>query len=354
MINTQFPTSANWDLNYACQLRCAHCYTEAGRRKERRLSFQQMCLVVDALTSMPLSSVQISGGEPTLVPELPEVLKLLRNRIPSVEVYTNACDFSRATASSLLTHATRIHISLDGPNPAINDPIRGVPGAFDRTMAGLSLLDELAKEMRSQGLAHAALGIDTVLVRSNLASLDAICTDVINAFETICFFRAGTAIPSGLAAEPGYAQSELLGGDELESLRDPSCAARLAALSPRLSMLRVTDNFGLLFSPENIASNKALTMLMHIEANGDVRMMPTCEGTVGNILSEPPELLWQRVQESWRNPFVVQQLAGVRTMQEWARAAYAIDRYFASPDNLVRLAARTKAQSSAKDLSHEV
>lgn len=350
MNTTKLPIFANWDICDACQLRCAHCYTESGRRKERRLSTEQMTHVVDILTSMPLDSVQISGGEPTLVHELPTILQRLRAHIPAVHVYTNAQDLSLAAAEALLTHATDIHVSLDGGDAAVNDAIRGVSGAFEKARAGLSLLNDLALSMRRRGLSHAALGIDTVLVRSNFRSLETLCLDVVNSFGALSFLNVGAAVPSGLAAEPAYAQSELLLEDELEQVRDQALTQKLRALSPSLSHLSLSDNFALLFSPERIAAGQALTTLMHIEANADVRIMPTSEGTVGNLLLEPADVLWQRVQQRWQDPFVVQQLSGVQNMQAWAAAAYNIDRHFASRDTLLRLAARAAPRKSPRVL----
>lgn len=354
MTATKLPIYANWDICDACQLRCAHCYTESGRRKERRLGSEEMLYVVDILTSMPLDSVQISGGEPTLVHELPTILQRLRAHIPAVHVYTNAQDLSLAVAEALLTHATDVHVSLDGGNAAVNDAVRGVPGAFEKARAGLSLLNDLAVSMRERGLSHAALGIDTVLVRSNFRSLETLCLEVVNSFGALSFLNLGAAVPSGLAAEPAYAQSELLLENELDELRDLGLSQKLHALSPSLSYLSFSDNFTLLFSPERIAAGQAFTTLMHIEANADVRIMPTSEGTVGNLLLEPADILWQRVQQRWQDPFIVQQLSGVQTMQAWAAAAYKIDRYFASQDTLLRLAARSAPRKPRAFLCHEV
>lgn len=351
MSSNQLPIAATWDICDACQLRCTYCYSEAGRRKERRLSTEALLRVADVLTSMPLISVQISGGEPTLVHDLPLLIQRLRTTISKVQVFTNAHDLSPEMAGALLDHATDIHVSLDGPEPAVNDPVRGVPGAFRETLAGLRLLNDMALERRKNNRACARLGIDIVVVRSNLRGLKAMCADIITCYPALSFLLAGAAVPSGLASEPAFAQQELLREDDLAELQSPSLLAELRALAPGLARIELSDNLGLLFSPERIAAGQALTVLMHIEANGQVRAIPTCEGTVGDLLTEPVGTIWQRARERWNHPYVRRQLAGVQTMQAWAAASRAIDRYFASRDDLLRLGRRAAPRESEHEIA---
>jgi hypothetical protein len=69
---------------------------------------------------------------------------------------------------------------------------------------------------------------------------------------------------------------------------------------------------------------------MQVEPDGDVRGMPIYEGTVGSLLTDPPETLWGRGVERWNDPFVREAFADVRTMRDWAAACRRIDYHFGS------------------------
>lgn len=346
------PVSLTWDINYACQLRCIYCYSESGRRKEKRLSTEDIFRVVDALTSAPLEDVQISGGEPTLVAELPEVLRRLRLHIPKVRVFTNGQELDTAMAEALVEHATHVHVSLDGGDALVNDSIRGHKGAFDAAIGSLSLLNRTVKQRREKGLPSAQLGIDTVIVRGNFRHLEALCTHVAARFDELSFVFLGAAVPAGSGSEQSFCEQSLLHEDEVAELRDPAFTQRLRSAAPGIELLGVTDNFGLLFSPERIAAGQVMAGRMHVEPDAGVRALPPCEGTVGNLLEEPLDRLWARAWERIRDPYIAGRLSGITTLRAWALAVRDIDRHFASEDTLIRL--RRRGPSSAvQEASHD-
>ena len=82
------------------------------------------------------------------------------------------------------------------------------------------------------------------------------------------------------------------------------------------------------------------------EADGGVRSMITYEGTVGNILSDPPDVLWQRVLERRRHPFALKVLGSLHTMQDWAAASRQMDWHFGSDESRSRIQLRTRAASA--------
>ncbi|MFI6995754.1 hypothetical protein [Nonomuraea wenchangensis] len=72
--------------------------------------------------------------------------------------------------------------------------------------------------------------------------------------------------------------------------------------------------------------------MLQVEPDGEVRAMPIYEGTVGNLLTEDAGTLWERVQERWSDPFVVETLSAVRSMQDWAEAARRLDHHFGTDE----------------------
>lgn len=332
------PRTIDWQLTYACQLRCTHCYTESGRRAARKLSGMQLLQIADTLVRMRVHRVMLVGGEPLLVPEVFEIAQRLQAGGIPVSCYTNGLDFTTDDAIAFAERDAAVHVSLDGATADVNDAIRGRPGAFAATMGTLHRLDAVAA---TRPLRY---GIDVVLVRSNYHQLRQICGSLVRELPRASFLSIGAVIPIGLASEPAF-RHELLNPDELRALGDPDLLADLNALTPPHLDLLVTDNQELQVHTRFSAMSEAYRDLMEIEPDGSVRGFAACEGTIGNILAEAPEVLWARCNERVRDPAVVDRLSNVRTPEQWAQAIYEIDRLFAPETSLVRLSKR--AQVSA-------
>ena len=332
------PQSINWQLTYACQLRCTHCYTESGRRASRRLPPEKLLAIADTLVALRPNSVQIGGGEPLLVPGLFAVLDRLRADGVPVHLYTNGLDVDDQIADELARRGVQVHLSLDGASAEVHDAIRGRPGAFAAALRGLAALERAAVRYTESSF---AFGIDMTLVRSNFAELAGVCARIAAAYPHLSFLSAGAAVPSGLAGREGYAERELLTEDELAVVRDPALLARLRALAPAsLKQIEVHDGFFLQLHPEQVRRGQAASNVMEIEPDGGVRGLLIYEGTVGNLLTESIDVLWQRVLARMQDPFLAEALASARTMREWAVAARRIDQRFIAPRDLLRLSRR--------------
>src|SRR5205085_206206 len=87
--------------------------------------------------------LQLSGGEPTLSPDLLEAVAIARRAgIPRVELQTNAlrcadAEYSRALVAAGLTHAL---VSLHGASDVVADAVTLAPGTAARTAQGVDAL----------------------------------------------------------------------------------------------------------------------------------------------------------------------------------------------------------------------
>jgi len=87
--------------------------------------------------------VALSGGEPTLNPELVDYVKLARRSgAQSVELQTNATRLEDAALTLALADAgvDVAFVSLHGSNAAISDAVTEAPGTFDKTVRGIDTL----------------------------------------------------------------------------------------------------------------------------------------------------------------------------------------------------------------------
>jgi MoaA/NifB/PqqE/SkfB family radical SAM enzyme len=292
--------------------------------------------VLDAVIELRPRALVFTGGEPLLVKGITAMARRAAGSGITVSVYTGGWTIRAEQVDDLLASFDRICVSLDGASAATHDAIRGRRGSFDRALNALALLDSAAGRRRAEGLPTAAFGIDCVAVRSNLAEIDALCTDIAARFGQLEFVNISAAMPAGLASRTGFQQRELLSDADVEVLEGEQTARRLQDLAPDGVQAVVSRHHSLIMRPDLIEQGIFMRGLQ-VEPDGAVRALAIYEGTVGNLLDEPGDVLWKRAVERWSDPFVVETLATATTMSTWADAARAIDYHFASEQDRARI-----------------
>lgn len=161
-------------VTYRCNARCVMCNIWQSERTTE-LNLDQWSPILDNALFGGIESVSLTGGEPTLREDLPELVKLLFARLPSlrrVTLTTNALQPRRVVqhCQKLLnlchSHAASffVGISLDGVG-AVHDEMRNVPRAFDHVDSTVQQL----KPLQAHGL---RLGINCTLTSRNLHDAD--------------------------------------------------------------------------------------------------------------------------------------------------------------------------------------
>lgn len=75
------------DINRGCNITCRACYNEAPPYHK---SLEEITGELDVITKLRrIDSLSLAGGEVTLHPQLPEIVKLIKQRGISVEIFTN-------------------------------------------------------------------------------------------------------------------------------------------------------------------------------------------------------------------------------------------------------------------------
>lgn len=129
-----------------CNLRCTHCFISCAP-DNRTLEFLDIDTVLSALdeaAALGVKEYYVTGGEPFMHRDLPEMLSAMLAQGPAT-VLTNATllrdrtleRLSRAERDSL--YSLEIRVSIDGPDAASNDRIRG-EGTFEAAMRGVRSL----------------------------------------------------------------------------------------------------------------------------------------------------------------------------------------------------------------------
>lgn len=119
------------DITNACNLSCAHCY-HAHHNNKGAISFDDWCAIIQQYKFMIeklhlAPKIVLCGGEPTISPLLLPILKYLNTQWPGVRIsiLTNGTRLSEGLLSQLKAFNIEFQISLDGPDVARHDQIRG-------------------------------------------------------------------------------------------------------------------------------------------------------------------------------------------------------------------------------------
>lgn len=161
-IESLMPTRLWLYTNYDCNLSCDYCCVVAGPRADpRRLSDERIRSLVDQAVIHGMDAVFLTGGEPTLRPDLPELIQYISDRLP-LTLLTNAMLLrgSRWEGLRPLIEARRpiaFQVSLDSATPERHDAHRGA-GAHAGALRGIRTLIEAGARVRlAASLPEAAL-----------------------------------------------------------------------------------------------------------------------------------------------------------------------------------------------------
>lgn len=328
------PAGITWEMTFACPLRCVHCYTESGRRPSETPAPPRLMELTRAIIAMQPKALYLAGGEPLIVKGLlPAIQELHAAKIP-MYLFTSGYSLDAAKVAELAPLMHSFHLSVDACTAELHDRIRGKPGSFQWAMDALAALNEASIARRQQKKPPLQFGVDSTIIQSNFHQIDEQIEFFAARFPEIGFMNIGAAVPGGLASTPSFAESELLTEPQLDALRS----------HPKVSFqfpVSFSDQKYLQMHPDDVAAGTANMDTIEMEPDGSVRAMSMYEGTVGNILVDPPEQIWQRVKERWQDPFVVEQLrTGGRTRVGWAAAVRAIDAKFGNQQAQERIAKR--------------
>ncbi|MEM3243313.1 MAG: radical SAM protein [Conexivisphaerales archaeon] len=130
-------------LTNRCNMRCAACYVSAGSGRGE-LSIYQWKHIIRELDEAGARYVYFLGGEPTMSPHLPELIKFSSELGLSPSLSTNglagSSNIARKLAESGLEH---VQVSLDSSNWMLNDELRGA-GSFRMAIKAVREFRKLA------------------------------------------------------------------------------------------------------------------------------------------------------------------------------------------------------------------
>lgn len=160
--NQRFAGFVEWELTRACNMKCAHCYNRPGTVRAHELSTEEALQTAAFLASLGCQSVSLSGGEPTLRKDWPQIARALSSGGVMVQLLSNGLTMDREQARAAReAGVAAVMLGLDGMD-STHDRIRRRPGGFQAVLMA-------ADALRAEGV---PFGFTTTLLEPNLIDLE--------------------------------------------------------------------------------------------------------------------------------------------------------------------------------------
>ena len=155
-----------WEITRRCDLACKHCRASATAESDpQELSPQEALAVVEQLAEAGTELLILSGGDPLLRPDWPDIASRATALGMRVTMAPNGIHVDAQVARRMRECGIeRAAMSLDFPTAKLHDEFRGVPGAFAAAVRGLRLLREAGIECQ----------VNATLTELNVGYLDAL------------------------------------------------------------------------------------------------------------------------------------------------------------------------------------
>lgn len=292
------PVHVVWELTLACNLRCVHCGSRAGRPRRDELTIDEIRTVVAGLAELGTREISLIGGEAYLRRDWLEIIRAVADAGIRCGLQTGGRALTRAKIEAAV--AAGLHaagVSVDGTEE-VHDRLRGVPGSYRQAM---NAIGEFAR-------AGITPGVNTQINRLSAPVLEE-TYDAIYA-SGARLWQIQLTVPAGNAAE----QTDLI----LQPWQVPDVYDTLAYLfeKGRKAGFRLFagNNIGYFGPHEHLWRTMtdepaywdgcgAAETGMAIEADGAVKGCPSLhKGDYGggNVRDAPLGEIWAAMQESVR------------------------------------------------------
>ncbi len=160
------PHIVTWEITRRCNLSCPHCRASAVNNSyEGELTTQEGYRLIDSILELGMPMLIFTGGEPLLRGDIFELARYATNRGLSVSLGSNGTLVTEEIANEMKqVPISRLSVSIDFPEPKMQDRFRGAEGAFNNALRGI-------QNARRAGL---EVQINSTITKLNVRYFDAL------------------------------------------------------------------------------------------------------------------------------------------------------------------------------------
>lgn len=272
------PFKADLALTYSCNNACSHCYNEADRLTMASLPERGWFAILEKLAEIGVPHIILTGGEPTLHPQLAAIVRHANALGQIVGMNTNGRALSYRPLAEQLAESglNHVQITLESSREDVHNRMVNAD-AFHQTLAGI-------RNCLESGI-HTIT--NTTLTRQNLGHAIEI-VDFLHRLGLQTFAMNGMIYAGGGLDEPDAIPAEDLAAT-LVAVRD-----RAEELGMRFLWYTVTDYCRLSPLALDLAPKRcnAAEYSICVEPNGDVLPCQSYYSAAGNLLTDPWDEIW--------------------------------------------------------------
>lgn len=292
------PVSFFWEVSYACNLACRHCYTNSDMYKIIPTNWHEVKTFLDKMKIMGIFTYAIGGGEPMVLPFIYDMIEYSKSIGLGVSMTSNGTLIKKKEAEKLKKSGLEVvQISIDGVGKT-HDNIRG-NGTFEQAINSVKYLIDAGISVR----------FGSTINKENYNEIPQIIQLAKDNFvEVVAFFRY----------MPSSKRGDGLDLDKYDMLK----IARQLVESDKDSIKiknEKGEKFYLNFSPAGFFTfllraqdiNKTICTAgggkFNLQSDGVVTPCSHLPMAVGNIFNEEPQCVWEKFESVTNNIRVIPQ-----------------------------------------------
>lgn len=137
------PVHAVWEITLACDLKCHHCGSRAGKRRPDELTTDECLDLVRQLARMGTREITLIGGEAYLRRDWLEIIREIRAQGMDCTMQSGGLNLTDERIKAAVDAGLQaLGISIDGLRD-VHDRLRGVKGSFDAAFKALNSIKKL-------------------------------------------------------------------------------------------------------------------------------------------------------------------------------------------------------------------
>ncbi|MEM3342229.1 MAG: radical SAM protein, partial [Thermoplasmata archaeon] len=272
------PFRSDLALWYRCNNRCPHCYLE-DKREKKSLTIKEWRKVIEKLYASGIFHLTITGGEPSIYPELKDIIACSRKAGHLTGLISNGRMLGRDGVAESLKQAGLHHvqITLLGQCAETHDSLTGIEGSYEETIRGI----------RNSIEAGLWTITNTTITKKNIKTAEDICQfiEYLHSLK-LRTFAMNTIIVSGKGKDFEHTYS-------FKELKDILAAAKAKADELKMKFIWYSPTPYCELNPVELGLGvkrcSAAEGAIAVEPDGTVLPCQSCFIPLGNILEKPLE-----------------------------------------------------------------
>ena len=138
-----YPSSAQIELTYRCNLNCIHCYCKGSEDKNKELTTKQWKKIIDEIHKEGCLEITFTGGEPLIREDFLEIYAYAKEKGFIITLFTNGQAFTDEIIAYLVNSPpSSIEITLNGITKDTYEAITQVEGSYPKIMKTIKILKD--------------------------------------------------------------------------------------------------------------------------------------------------------------------------------------------------------------------